>query len=149
MDQFQGLNFQAFAVLVDATGSVWAGTPAGLNRSEDGGRSWYRYDVYDGFPGNWVISIEEQPRRGRDPAIWATTWPGRGDDNPQRFGAVVTGDRGKSFRSVLHGDVSMTLPLTGLPFTWRARTVYSCQEMTATRSEPSGNSMILRSPIEP
>ncbi len=104
VDQFQGLNFQAFAVLVDATGSVWAGTPAGLNRSEDGGRSWYRYDVYDGFPGNWVISIEEQPRRGRDPAIWATTWPGRGDDNPQRFGAVVTGDRGKSFRSVLHGE---------------------------------------------
>lgn len=100
--QFRGLNFQAFAVLADANGSVWAGTPAGLNRSDDGGRSWYRFDTGDGLPGNWVISIEEQTRPGQSSTIWATTWPGR--DETHRFGAVATADGGASFRSVLHGE---------------------------------------------
>ena len=66
-DQFQGLNFQAFSVLADNAGRVWAGTVGGLNRSLDGGLSWTKYDVSDGFTGNWIISIEEQSRVGRDP----------------------------------------------------------------------------------
>ncbi len=102
IDQFHGLNFQAFAVLADADGSVWAGTPAGLNRSDDGGRTWYRFDAADGLPGAWVISIEEQTRPGQRSTIWATTWPGR--DDTHRFGAVATADGGASFRSVLHGE---------------------------------------------
>src|SRR5690606_4231715 len=63
-------NFLGFSVLVDEEGVVWAGTPVGVNRSEDGGVSWTRRQ-YDGTPnsltGSWVISIEEQPLPGRNP----------------------------------------------------------------------------------
>ncbi len=105
IEDFHGLNFQVYAVLVDAAGRIWAGSPAGLNRSLDGGLSWYRLDVSDGMPGNWVISIEEQHIPDAEPNIWATTWRGRVTDiAPQFFGAVVTSDGGESFRAVLHGE---------------------------------------------
>ena len=105
IDDFHGLNFQVYAVLVDALGRVWAGSPAGLNRSLDGGRSWHRFDVTDGMPGNWVISIEEQHIPGAEPNIWATTWRGRiTNDTPQFNGAVVSTDGGDSYRAVLHGE---------------------------------------------
>ncbi len=105
IDQFQGLNFQAYSVLVDEAGRVWAGTVGGLNRSLDRGLSWTRYDVSDGFTGNWVISIEEQRRVGRDPAIWAATWPGRiREGTPSRHGVVVTRDGGDSFEAMLSGE---------------------------------------------
>ena len=105
LEDFHGLNFQVYAVLVDARGRVWAGSPAGLNRSIDGGRSWNRFDVQDGMPGNWVISIEEQHVPGSEPNIWATTWRGRVTDTmPQYNGAVVSSDGGDSFRAVLHGE---------------------------------------------
>ena len=102
LEDFFGLNFQAHSVLVDGAGAVWAGTPGGLNRSEDGGESWRHYTVADGMPGDWVISIEEQVRPGLTPAIWAATWPGR--KQPQYYGAVVTRDGGATFTSVLHNE---------------------------------------------
>jgi hypothetical protein len=83
-DAEEGNNFLGFSVLVDETGTVWAGTVAGVNRSrpedvfefvvvdstgaptgdtfED--RAWTRtgFDgTARGLPGNWVIAIEEQP----------------------------------------------------------------------------------------
>ncbi|MDE2732342.1 MAG: hypothetical protein OXI38_13210 [Bacteroidota bacterium] len=101
-DQFHGLNFQAFAVLADETGSVWAGTAGGLNRSDDQGERWHHYSTVDGLSGDWVISIEEQPRPGQSPAIWATTWPGAGEG--QHYGVAVTRDTGKTFVRALHGE---------------------------------------------
>ena len=102
IDQFAGLNFQTFAVLVDATGVVWAGAVGGLNRSTDGGVSWRHFNIDDGFPGNWIISIEEQARFGQEPAIWAATWPGT--EETGRFGVIVTRDGGESFVDLLRGE---------------------------------------------
>ena len=102
IDQFAGLNFQTFAVLADAAGTVWAGAVGGLNRSTDGGVSWWHFNVDDGFPGNWIISIEEQARLGREPAIWAAAWPGT--EEAGRFGVVVTRDGGETFEAVLRGE---------------------------------------------
>lgn len=102
IDDFFGLNFQAFAVLVDESGTVWAGTAGGLNRSEDGGASWHHYTTQDGLAGSWVISIEEQRRPGQEPAVWATNWPSRGEG--QGHGISVTRDSGQSFESALHGQ---------------------------------------------
>ncbi|MCY4204480.1 MAG: hypothetical protein OXE92_02000 [Bacteroidetes bacterium] len=100
--QFHGLNFQAFSVRVDDIGTIWAGTAGGLNRSEDGGISWYHYTTNDGLLGNWVISIEVQTRNAQPPAIWATNWPGRGRN--QGYGISVTRDEGASFQTALHGE---------------------------------------------
>ena len=102
LDQFHGLNFQAFAVLVDESGSVWAGTAGGLNRSDDQGTRWHHFNSEDGLTGNWVISVEEQSRPNQPTAIWATTWPSTGE--AQRHGIVVTRDAGATFVSALHGE---------------------------------------------
>lgn len=112
------LNHMGFGVLVDEEGTVWAGTPAGLNRSTDGGLSWQRFS-HDGTPtsppGNWVISIEEQPLSGRNP-VWAATWNSGGGDTAQ-FGAVVTRDGGETFTPVLQGEKVYD-------FAFRGETVY-------------------------
>ena len=101
-DQFHGLNFQAFAVLADQTGTIWAGTAGGLNRSVDGGVRWHHYTTEDGLLGNWIISIEEQPRGTQPPAIWATNWLGNGRN--ERYGVSVTRDGGLSFETALQGE---------------------------------------------
>ena len=102
-------NFLGFSVLVDETGTVWAGTAGGLNRSLDArlagsNASWRRFH-YDattsGLVGNWIVSIEEQPLAGRNP-IWAACWPAvaQGED----FGITVTRDGGDTFEQVLIGE---------------------------------------------
>jgi photosystem II stability/assembly factor-like uncharacterized protein len=97
------LNHMGFGVLVDDEGTVWAGTPAGINRSLDGGVSWQRFDVRDGLTGSWVISIEEEPLPGRN-AVWMATWnAGDAGENAQ-FGATVTRDGGATFEPMLHGE---------------------------------------------
>lgn len=80
----EALNFLGFSVLVDETGTVWAGTVAGVNRSRpedvfdfvlvdstgvpvdtlEEQRAWQRtsFDgTSQGLPGDWVIALEEQP----------------------------------------------------------------------------------------
>lgn len=102
-------NFLGFSVLVDEEGNVWAGTAGGLNRSRDARQagsdaSWRRFH-YDGTPeglvGNWIVSIEEQPREGQN-AIWAACWPAT--DQGEDFGITVTRDGGETFEQVLIGE---------------------------------------------
>lgn len=103
-------NYLGFGVLVDETGTVWAGTVAGVNRSTpadvtpSGERAWSRFG-FDGtdqsLTGNWVISIEEQPLPGQN-TIWMATWDGSDGTGPrQRFGVTVTRDGGTTFEQVL------------------------------------------------
>ncbi|MGB3542726.1 FlgD immunoglobulin-like domain containing protein [Rubrivirga sp.] len=73
-------NFEAFSVLVDETGTIWAGTLNGLNRSVevDGADdpAWVRYvtgPVGSTIPSTWVFALEEQEREGRN-HIWAATF---------------------------------------------------------------------------
>ncbi len=127
--QFKGLNFQAFAVLVDSVGRVWTGTVGGINRSTDGGTSWRHFNTEDGLPGNWVISIEEQP--GPAPAIWATTWPGIEEGG--RFGVVVTRDGGQTFEASLVGE-------RVYDFAFRGETVYAAGENGLFISDDGGAS---------
>ncbi len=129
--QFKGLNFQAFAVLADRAGRVWAGTVGGINRSLDEGTSWRHFDTRDGLPGNWVISIEEQPRPGQAPAIWATTWPGIEEGG--RFGVVVTRDGGETFDAWLVGE-------RVYDFAFRGETVYAAGESGLFISDDGGAS---------
>jgi photosystem II stability/assembly factor-like uncharacterized protein len=125
----EGNNFLGFSVLVDETGTVWAGTVAGVNRSrpedvftfvntETGEtfeeRAWTRtgFDgTASGLPGNWVISIEEQPvgdpsaevgtaENPRNP-VWLAVWRAR--EEGERFALVVTRDGGETFEPALVG----------------------------------------------
>ena len=131
IDQFAGLNFQAFAVLADRAGSVWAGAVGGLNRSTDGGVRWRHYTLDDGLPSSWVISIEEQPRLGQEPAIWATCWPAI--QQGERFGVVVTRDGGETFDVTLLGERIYDFAFAG-------RTAYAAGENGLFISDDDGRS---------
>ncbi len=121
-------NFLGFSVLVDETGTVWAGTVAGVNRSRPEDivelvvfdstgtmpvdtlreRAWERtgFDGTNaGLPGDWVIALEEQPfddpataENERNP-VWLAVW--RAVEASERFGLAVTRDGGESFETVL------------------------------------------------
>lgn len=128
----QNLNFAAFAVLVDETGTVWAGTAGGLNRSEDG-LAWRRFsaeDVTSPLLGNWIISIEEQPAPGRNP-IWFSTWRAEGQD--ERYGLMVTRDGGATFESFLTGEQVYDMAFDG-------ETIYVAGDSGLFISENGGES---------
>ncbi|MEP0545474.1 MAG: hypothetical protein ABJF88_00930 [Rhodothermales bacterium] len=133
-DAEEGNNFLGFSVLVDETGTVWAGTVAGVNRSRPEDvielvvfdrtgtvptdtleeRAWQRtgFDgTSAGLPGNWVISIEEQPvgdenfavgtpENPRNP-VWMAVWRAR--EQQEQFALVVTRDGGETFEPALVG----------------------------------------------
>ena len=106
-------NHVGFSVLVDATGTVWAGTAAGVNRSrpEDvvgNDRAWRRF-AFDrtpgGLTGNSVVAMAEQPVPGQRNPIWMATWPTtQTQNNLQRFGVTVTRDGGATFEQTLIGE---------------------------------------------
>ena len=94
------LNHVSFSVLVDETGTVWAGTANGVNRSSpasvaaDGSRAWRRFataDTANSVPGDVVVDLAEQPRPNGRNAVWMAAWAG------QSGGATAT---------VPHADVS-------------------------------------------
>lgn len=88
-------GFLGFAVLVDEAGTVWAGTAAGVDRSdlsdidpETGDRGWRRFyfnNTGSSVAGDFITSIEEQPLgdsavpvgdpgNPRNP-VWIIGWP--------------------------------------------------------------------------
>lgn len=127
------LNHMGFGILVDETGTVWAGTPAGVNRSTDGGISWRRFSN-DGTPnsltGNWVISIEEQPLPGRNP-VWFCTWNSGGASGTGRFGVSVTRDGGETFEQLLQD-------LKVYDIAFRGQSVYAASDAGLYISEDGG-----------
>jgi len=101
------LNHMGFSVLVDETGTVWAGTAGGLNRSLDGGTSWDKFKA-DGtsssLTGDWIISIEEQPT-GQQPIIWTASWnTSESGGGTGQFGVTLTRDGGATFEQTLPGE---------------------------------------------
>lgn len=106
-------NHLVFSTLVDATGTLWAGTGAGVNRSRpqdrgaDGDRAWQRFEAgpaADRLTGNTVVALAEQPRAGGRNPIWMASWAGTEAQDGQRFGVTVTRDGGDTFRKALVGE---------------------------------------------
>jgi hypothetical protein len=106
-------NHEVLSVLVDETGTVWAGTLAGLNRSTpddvgpSGDRAWQLFRP-DGTPnslnGQIVFALAEQPRpNGRNP-IWVATLRAQTDGPLQRSGLAMTPNGGDTFRQPLIGE---------------------------------------------
>lgn len=128
--QVGALNHVAYSVLVDETGTVWAGTVAGLNRSGPGDafggaeaeRAWRRFDARDGLASDQVVHIEEQPLPGRNPVWIASLRPLLDELNSgvkdQQRGVTVTRDGGQTFERVLEGEFVAD-------FAFRGETVYA------------------------
>ncbi|WP_103028931.1 FlgD immunoglobulin-like domain containing protein [Salinibacter altiplanensis] len=105
-------NHRALSVLVDETGTVWAGTAAGLNRSRpdevapSGARAWrlFRPDgTPNSLPGQVVFELTEQPRPNARNPVWVATLRADGGSVLQRSGLAVTPDGGETFRQPLIG----------------------------------------------
>ncbi len=109
------LNHMGFSVLVDEFGTVWAGTPGGVNRSTDGGVSWQKFKA-DGTPnsltGNWVVSIEEQELPDTN-AVWMATWNAAEVGEIGQFGVTVTRNQGRTFEAVLIGEQILDFAFDG------------------------------------
>lgn len=113
------LNYVGFSVLVDETGTVWAGTVAGVNRSRpedvfvfetEGGerfteRAWQRFDAANSsLAADQVVVLEEQPLPGvRNPVWMAALVPAVEGTEAQQEGLTVTPDGGQTFRTTLLG----------------------------------------------
>ncbi|NNE35856.1 MAG: hypothetical protein HKN13_11490, partial [Rhodothermales bacterium] len=100
-------NHMGFSVHVAKDGTIWAGTPLGINRSFDGGLSWKRTSA-DGssssLTGNWVVAIAEQ-EMGTESSIWLATWSAlETGDLGGRSGVSVTRDGGETYEQVLVGE---------------------------------------------
>jgi len=137
------LNHVGFSVLVDETGTVWAGTANGLNRSRPsegiagGDRAWRRFGVSDTartLPGAFVVDLAEQPRPGTRNPIWVATWAGQQEEESslQRFGVAVTPDGGDTFRPTLIGERISDLAA-------RPERVYAAGERGLFVSDDQGN----------
>lgn len=100
-------NHMGFAVHVAGDGTVWAGTPLGVNRSTDGGLSWKRTSAdgtSTGLTGNWVVAIDERVH-GAERSIWLATWAAlETGDLGGRNGVSVTRDGGETYEQVLVGE---------------------------------------------
>lgn len=108
-------NYNAYSVLVDETGTVWAGTLGGLNRSRPADvktvqgtryRAWDRFagsTAGGGPPGSFVVALAEEPRSGARNPIWIAALS-RGFQSDERSGVAVTTDGGQTFRQTLLGE---------------------------------------------
>jgi len=99
-------NHLGFSVLVAGDGTIWAGTPKGVNVSSDG-LAWRRIEP-DGsassMTGSWVVAMDERVTDSGS-EIWMATWEAlETGDAGGRSGVSVTSDNGESFRQVLAGE---------------------------------------------
>ena len=116
-------NHLGSSVLVDASGTVWAGTAGGLNRStpadrtDSGARAWQRFThtgTPTGLTGNNVVRITEQQRPAAPNALWLVTWPVNTEPGQQqRFGVTTTTDQGRSFTQTLVDERIFDLAFDG------------------------------------
>src|SRR5690606_28984314 len=99
-------NHMGFSILIASDGTIWAGTPKGVNVSTDG-LAWRRIEP-DGsstsMTGSWVVAMEEQ-FTDEGSAIWLATWEAtETGDLGGRSGVSVTRDGGATFEQVLVGE---------------------------------------------
>jgi hypothetical protein len=110
-------SFNAFAVLVTDSNTVWTGTTEGICKSTDVSNqypSWTKYTKQSsGISGNWVTSLRQQRIAGKgDSVIWATTW--QANDNTEYYAASFTTNKGQSWQTALDGEKLYDFAFNGL-----------------------------------
>lgn len=100
-------NLLGFGLLIDDENRVWVGTASGINISTNALSAplkeieWKRVaqsNIENGLPGNWIVTIRQQPNTDR---IWMSTWSTGPDD---QNGLVFTDNSGETFKYFLMGE---------------------------------------------
>ena len=126
-------NLLVFSVLALDNGNIWAGSAGGINKSTDGGSSWVRFtsqNQLNHISGDWVIALAAQ-QRGGSTRIWATSWPGDGQN--QFYGVNYTDDGGLNWHNVLSG-------VKAYDFAVRDSAVYVATDQGLYRTDDGGTS---------
>ncbi|MFN3821806.1 MAG: hypothetical protein ACK4OO_05680, partial [bacterium] len=144
------LSHRLFSVAYDGN-SLWAGSAAGVHRSDDGGNTWQSFNSADGFlTGDFVTALGIQ-YTGNDTLVWAATWQALRAG--EYYGVCVTQDRGRTWRVALSDStlfssgqdsgkflVDLYGPLRAHNFGFKGDTVFVATDGALWRSPDRGNS---------
>jgi photosystem II stability/assembly factor-like uncharacterized protein len=129
------LNHRVFSLLASDDSTIWVGTAAGINRSNDGGVSWRRFgfdNQLSPISGNFVVAIGTNTIKGVE-YIWAATINAT---KPTEYRAVsFTTDRGKTWSTALRGEWTHH-------FGFKGEIVYAATNNGVFRSGDAGKSWI-------
>ena len=95
------LNHRPFSVIAWGD-TVIVGTAGGINRSTDGGLSWYKFTSRNrsGISGNWAVALHRRLWDGKETILAATRPTAAGEF----LGVSLTKDGGATWRTVLRGQ---------------------------------------------
>lgn len=94
------LNHRPFSVIAWGD-TVYIGTAGGINRSTDGGLSWFKYNVTTpGITGSWAVAMHRHLWKGKETILAAT----RPSSPIELTGVSLSRDGGKSWHAVLPGE---------------------------------------------
>ena len=133
-DPLGNLNHRAFSVIaVDST--LWVGTAKGVNRSDDGGKTWVNFNHQNQLhpiSGNFVVALAHQRWNGHD-RIWAATVETTSEtgDTTEFRGVSWTDDNGETWQTALRGQFAHN-------FAFDDSVVYVCTDSGLYRSVDLG-----------
>ena len=94
------LNHRPFSVIAWGD-TVYIGTAGGINKSTDGGLSWYKYNgLNNGITGSWAVAMHRHSWKGEEVILAAT----RPSSPIEQTGVTFSNDGGNSWNSVLPGE---------------------------------------------
>ncbi|MBN1480202.1 hypothetical protein EH223_19775 [candidate division KSB1 bacterium] len=106
------LNHRAFSTL-NADGVLWVGTAAGVNKSNDNGKSWTNYNhtnQQNPISGNFVVALAHQKTENKD-IIWAATW--KAEDLQEEYAVSKTENGGLTWTIHLEGIKAQNIDTDG------------------------------------
>ena len=94
----ENLNHRPFSVIAWGD-TIIVGTAGGINRSTDGGVSWYKFTSRNrsGISGDWAVALYRHQWKGNETILAAT----RPTDTGEFLGVSLTKDGGVTWRTVL------------------------------------------------
>ncbi len=98
------LNHVMFSVFASDDSTIWVGTANGINKSTDGGISWWKFNhqnQVNPISGDFVVCITEQ-RSAAKRVIWAAT--NNAADPTEQPGVSFSSDGGASWNTALLGE---------------------------------------------
>lgn len=95
------LNHRPFSVIAWGD-TIIVGTAGGINRSTDGGVSWYKFTSRNrsGISGDWAVALHRHQWKGNETILAAT----RPTVTGEFLGVSLTKDGGVTWRTVLRGQ---------------------------------------------